>query len=204
MKNIQDVKDALDGKYKRKKKVFGFIGSKRKKEPERKIGEVWFETDPKTKTLVKWEQKDGYRTRVAANLAGIREKLQEFQKGYRSCPKDECTANDEPKTRLDTKFQVISGMCADCHFKKETQLKIEGKFEEYAKERMKQNAISFLRDAKADVQILIEALEKTEFIQNAQGEKESWTMSNKEEFIRKLEVDFQEFEQQIKDRYEID
>ena len=55
-KNIQKVQDMLDGNYKNKIQS-GYIGEK---EVDRKIGDIWTDSDG-----VEWEQKNGYRMKVS-------------------------------------------------------------------------------------------------------------------------------------------
>tara|TARA_R110000824_G_scaffold221089_1_gene408227 strand:+ start:243 stop:773 length:531 start_codon:yes stop_codon:yes gene_type:complete len=50
------------------------------------------------------------------------------------------------KKRLDDKMWRMFGHCFDCQSKFENKLRIEGKFEEWQEEKIKQNKISFLKD----------------------------------------------------------
>ncbi len=51
-------------------------------------------------------------------------------------------------TRLDDKVILKTGLCFDCLIKMETQLKIDGKYEEYQLTKMQNNAKSWLTDFK--------------------------------------------------------
>ena len=51
------------------------------------------------------------------------------------------------KLRLDDKMWRLYGHCFDCQIKFENRLRIEGKFEEWEKEKIKQNKIAFIKDA---------------------------------------------------------
>ena len=51
------------------------------------------------------------------------------------------------KQRLDDKMWRLYGHCFDCQIKFENRLRIEGKFEEWEKEKIKQNKIAFIKDA---------------------------------------------------------
>ena len=55
-KNLQRVKDMLDGNYKHKIQS-GYIGEK---EEERKVGDRWIDSDG-----IEWEQRKGYRSQVS-------------------------------------------------------------------------------------------------------------------------------------------
>ena len=50
------------------------------------------------------------------------------------------------KKNLDDKMWRLFGHCFDCQVKMENKLRIEGKYEEWAEEKIKQNKISFLKD----------------------------------------------------------
>ena len=67
-KNLQRVKDMLDGNYKSKIQS-GYIGEKEK---ERKIGDKWIDVDG-----VEWEQKNGYHVKVnkLANVGILKERV---------------------------------------------------------------------------------------------------------------------------------
>ena len=48
--------------------------------------------------------------------------------------------------RLDDKMWRLYGHCFDCQIKIENKLRIEGKYEEWEKEKIKQNKIAFIKD----------------------------------------------------------
>ena len=50
------------------------------------------------------------------------------------------------KKRLDDKIWRLFGHCFDCQITMENKLRIEGNYEGWAKEKIKQNKISFLKD----------------------------------------------------------
>tara|TARA_R110001592_G_scaffold359937_1_gene667513 strand:+ start:1782 stop:2309 length:528 start_codon:yes stop_codon:yes gene_type:complete len=50
------------------------------------------------------------------------------------------------KKNLDDKMWRLFDHCFDCQVKMENKLRIEGKYEEWAEEKIKQNKISFLKD----------------------------------------------------------
>jgi ribosomal protein L37AE/L43A len=51
------------------------------------------------------------------------------------------------KKKLDNKFWMMLGHCFDCQVKIENKLRIEGKYEEWEKEKIRENKISFLKDS---------------------------------------------------------
>jgi len=59
-----------------------------------------------------------------------------------------CKACDKVmKKKLDDKMWKLFGHCFDCQITMENKLRIEGKYEEWEKEKIKQNKISFLKDS---------------------------------------------------------
>jgi len=51
------------------------------------------------------------------------------------------------KKRLDDKMWSLFGHCFDCQIKMENKLRIEGRYEEWAEEKIRNNKISFLKDS---------------------------------------------------------
>ena len=54
--------------------------------------------------------------------------------------------NKVMKKRLDDKMWRLYGHCFDCQIKIENKLRIEGKYEEWEKEKIKQNKIAFIKE----------------------------------------------------------
>ena len=50
------------------------------------------------------------------------------------------------KKRLDNKFWNMYGHCFDCQIKIENKMRIDGTYEEWEKEKIKQNKISFIKE----------------------------------------------------------
>ena len=67
-------------------------------------------------------------------------------------------SNDE--VRLNKKFWKTHKTCFDCVVKLETRLRAEGKFEEYEREKMYNNAESFFTSADKEVEVLKKSKEK--------------------------------------------
>ena len=51
------------------------------------------------------------------------------------------------KKKLDDKMWKLFGHCFDCQIKFENRLRIEGKYKQWEKEKIRQNQISFLKDS---------------------------------------------------------
>ena len=90
-------------------------------------------------------------------------------------------------------MRVIHGMCFDCVIEMEHKLRIQGKYAEYEREKMKQNALAWLKEAERDKNLIAEELSKAEFV-NSFGDVEKWDVNTtKEELLRKIEEEFQKF-----------
>lgn len=108
------------------------------------------------------------------------------------CP--EC--NKFMKHPIDKKMYVIHKKCMDCVAKFETQLKVDGKFEEYEKERVKNNVKTYIIDLESKFQEFLN--EKSTFV-TEQGDIEDWTgnvdhsamIKEFNEYIEKLKKDFE-------------
>ena len=50
------------------------------------------------------------------------------------------------KKKLDDKMWLMFGHCFDCQIKIENKLRIEGKYEEWAENKIRKNKIAFIKD----------------------------------------------------------
>jgi hypothetical protein len=204
MKNIEILKNLLDGtsKYHTKTTVgFSDIESKKEKFKKRETGEVWPEVGATGDILCWWEQKDGYRVKYNVH-PDIAKKMQEVRDSLRSfpnCPKETCTCT-MPKP-IDIKFRMKTGMCEECTISYETKLKIEGKFKEYAIDKMKNNALAFFSDADKEVEEIKKQISDVSFV-GENGEIEKWSMDNYEDFRNKIDEQYAKFKQEILESFE--
>ena len=180
--SIQDVKNILAGTHEYQNKLqFGM--AEYAPTVTRKVGDKWVDSEG-----IEWEQKEGYVARVESEW---RKEVREQITSFPNCNKETCTCT-QPK-RLDEKMRAIHGMCFDCVVKMEHKLRIEGKWEEYERERVKQNALAWLKEAEADKNVIAEELSKAEFV-NSFGDVEKWdTNRTKEELLRTIEEEFKKF-----------
>ena len=95
--------------------------------------------------------------------------------------------------RLDQKMKAIHGMCFDCVVDMEHKIRLEGKWDEYEKRKVKENALAWLQEAERDKNAIASELSRVEFT-NDFGDNEKWkTPLNKEELLAKIENEFEEF-----------
>lgn len=197
LQNIKAVQQMLEGTHKfQTKKTIGFSDVDKSAEQNKKhdIGDVWEETDPVSGLTYIYEQRDGFRikkTKSTDILQDVRDEIRSFP----NCRKDTCTCLG--KHPLDQKMQKLHGMCFDCVIEMEHELRKEGKYEEYEREKIRKNALAWLESAERDVAMLKQAYtQASEFVTNSDGEKETWTARmTPEEFEETIQKQFDKFKE---------
>jgi hypothetical protein len=192
LQNVKAVKELLAGTHKTQtNKTFGFIGKSNKK---REIGDVWLETTANG-ISIEWEQKDGFRVKRAAN--SVLDEINKIINMPATCPKCNSQMHNNEE-RLNKKFWKTHKTCFDCVITMETRLRAEGKYEEYARKKMFENAKSFFATADIEVSIIKDAIKnKLEFVQNAQGELEEFDQSNyKEKYLNYIDEQYNRFKEE--------
>ena len=183
LRNIDALKKMLAGEHKSQtRQTFGFTETAKER---REVGDKWVDADG-----VEWEQKEGYRINTTKVLDEI--------KGYimpKMCPK---CGNEMKKTKANTKMWNVHKMCLDCVVKMEHNLRIEGKYEEYQKEKVRANVEAWIKEAETEVNDIVNEMTKDLSFANSDGTLEKWDnpIKDKEEFRKKV---FEEFEQFKKD-----
>ena len=196
LQNVKAVQQMLDGNHKfQTKKTVGFSDAepKAKQTEHREAGDVWEETDTRGNVYVV-EQRDGFRIRKTKNsdlFQSVRDELQAFP----NCRKDTCTCVGTHQ--LDQKMRKIHGMCFDCVIEMEHELKKAGKFEEYEQNKIRENALAWLRDAERDVELLKQTYtEVQQFVSNSEGRVEHWSAKmTPEEFENTIQKEFNQFKE---------
>jgi hypothetical protein len=196
LQNIKAIQQMLEGNHKfQSKKITGFSDAKdaARKSERHEIGDIWEETDSVGNIWV-MEQKDGYRVRKTKN-AEVFQEIRDSLRAFPNCRKETCTCL-APKP-LDETMRKANGMCFDCTIEMEHDLKKQGKFEEYEKNRIRENALAWLRNAEQDVEMLKQTYtQATDFILNSEGEKETYAARmTSEEFKEKVEAEFAKFKE---------
>jgi hypothetical protein len=125
------------------KLIFGWRGEP---EPTRNEGDVWEDSTGK-----QWTIKNGIRQSVT--------KLDDAKTPW-WCPRCSKPMNH----RFDIKFWRIRGHCMDCVIKDETEIRRQGKWEEYERKIMLRNYISDITDKIAELQNYHDTVSKPEFI----------------------------------------
>lgn len=146
-----------------------------------KEGDIWEENE---KT---WTIKNG----IKRNITQL-DRVKKIVNIPTFCP--EC--NKFMKHSIDKKMYVIHKKCIDCVAKFETKLKNEGKFEEYEKEKVKNNVKAYIGEMESKLQEFLN--EKSTYI-TEQGDIENWQgnvnhdqlIKEFNEYIEKLKKDFE-------------
>ena len=187
LKNVKAVREMIAGTHKTQTKTNVSFGEK-KTFVKREVGDRWTDDDG---TL--WEQKKGYKVKLG-KLSELRQNLNKFP----NCKKEICTCTN-PK-RNDIKMKTIHGMCFDCVIEMEHKLKIEGKYEEYEREKILANMKSWLKGAEVEKEALKTAL-KAKFV-NEDGSIEEWNEMSWEDVEKKIDNEFRLFKENYLKKWE--
>lgn len=170
-------------------KLFNFDASdKQKKEwtQIRKTGDKWTDDNGSV-----WEQHDGFKTKVSAEHETM-QSVRDYLAVPDLCP----VCNSSIKQYQDKKFYKVNKMCMKCTIAFEHELKLNGTYKEYEKKRIKENAIAWLKDAEAEIEILKDTF-KTEYV-NEDGSIEKWEYTISPEQLKKnIETQFQKFKEEF-------
>jgi hypothetical protein len=203
LNNVKAVNELLQGTHKTQtRKTFGVsdAAAAAEKNKKREIGETWEEYNVHTDTTYIWEQHDGYRSKRVKNLGEIVDEIRTFTRSFPNCQKETCTCT--APNRLDEVFRKKIGMCADCNFSMETKLKIQGKFNEYALNKMKSNADSFFVQSDKEVEILKAAIKApVDFLENGDGGIEKWSGGNAEAVIQQIDEQYSDFKNKVYQKF---
>ena len=193
LQNIKALKQMLDGTHKfQTKQQVGYTGTNKKRE----IGETWTETDPVTGVTKTYVQRDGYRSTVG-KFDALRKELRSFK----NCPKETCTCTDPGQ--VDEKMRIFHGMCLECVSVMETRLKIQGKYKEYERTKVRENVIAFFEQADAELELLKAAIgTKHEYV-NSDGTTEKWDSVERDKFLEKMAEDYEVMKQDYFNEFNI-
>jgi hypothetical protein len=174
LQNIKAVQQMLDGSHKfQTKKTTGFSDAKlvAQQNERHAIGDTWEESDTNGQIFV-IEQRDGYRIRKTKN-SEIFQELRDNLKSFPNCRKETCTCSGIHP--IDKKMQVIHKMCFDCVIDMEHEMTKAGTYEEYSKNKIRENALAWLAAAERDVNMLKQTYtQAAEFVTNSDGVLETW------------------------------
>lgn len=184
LRNIDALRKMLDGQHKSQtKSTIGY--SKVQEHVERQVGEVW--TDEHGN---EWIQQKGFKIKKG-KLDEIKSLIASRQMPI-NCPK----CGKEMNQRLDKKFWALENHCFDCQVAFEHVLRLEGKFEEYERQRILKNAEAWLKDAEQEAMEIVAAFRNPLTFANSDGTLESWAGGmTGDEMADKIEAEFKLFKE---------
>ena len=179
-KDVERIRNLVKGKSGESAETQ--VGFTSKKE-DHKEGDIWEENGKQ------WTIKDGIK-QTATKLDKVKKEaiLPLF------CP--EC--GTLMKNQHDPKMYKIHKKCFNCVIDMEAKLKREGKYEDYERNMIANNASAYLDDFE---QYLLEAINEsnTQYV-SERGEVERWKGGiNKEEFLEQMTTNFADFRKQVDD-----
>jgi hypothetical protein len=187
LQNIKAINQMLSGTHRTQNKTT--VGYESKQE-DHKVGDKWFDENG-----VEWEQKEGYKISSSKALEAVRAALKSFLLP-KVCPK----CNKEMKNnQYNKKMWSVHKMCFDCVIDMEHEHRINGTYDEYARNLMKPNIEAWLKDARAEMEGIKELLLKAEYV-NSDGTIEKWDSpwkGKEEELNELLENDYQKIKAQL-------
>lgn len=179
LQNIKAIRQMIDGTHRTQTRTnvgFSDADASSERSKKREVGEVWNEYDSDGNVISVWEQKKGYRVRKGVNHKSV-EHIREILNSYPNCLDDCRTTN---KTKLDIRFRNKFGRCADCQFRIETQMKLEGKWKEYERNQLKANADAFFKNADTEIEIVHDGLSNKKIgYANSDGTMNEWESDKK-------------------------
>lgn len=196
LQNVKAVRQMIDGTHKsqtRKTHGFSDAAATAKRNEKHEIGDIWEETDPKSGTIWKITQFDGFRSKVPAN--SVREEINEILNVPKTCPACDQKMKDVDEEHLNLKMYFIHKKCFSCVIKEETLIKARGKeaWEDYSRKKMLANAKSWMSDVDKEVEELKKAVTET-YWQNADGRSEDIDVSA---YMKKIDSDYQSLKDEI-------
>ena len=196
LQNVKAVRQMIDGTHKsqtRKTHGFSDAAATAKRNEKHEIGDIWEETDPKSGTVWKITQFDGFRSKVPAN--SVREEINEILNVPKTCPACDQKMKDVDEEHLNLKMYFIHKKCFSCVIKEETLIKAQGKeaWEDYSRKKMLANAKSWMSDVDKEVEELKKAVTET-YWQNADGRSEDIDVSA---YMKKIDSDYQSLKDEI-------
>ena len=197
LQNIKAIQQMLDGNHKfQTKKTVGFSDAKAaaKKSEHHEVGDIWEEVDPVTGNVTVVEQRDGFRIKKSKN-SDTMQSVRDYLRSFPNCQKESCTCIKP--NHLDEKMRKLNGMCFDCTIEYEHELKKQGKFDEYARDKMRNNALAWLKQAEQEVELLKRTYtEAAKVVTNSDGLTETiGAKMTPEEFEETIQKSFDKFKE---------
>ena len=166
------------------------------KEAERQnkvLGDLLSGKEPEKRIMVGY---DGKKEKSGDKISRLSDIMKEARMPW-FCPK----CKKVMKKRLDNKFYMKLGHCFDCQVTIENKLRIQGKYEEWEKNKVRENKISFIKE---QIQAIEEwkNIKAPEFFNNVgvnepMLEKEKWDIDVKK-ITKEAEEAIEKFTKELK------
>ena len=195
--NRENINRILRGEEVVKKTQVGYrdMSRSRQQSKTREVGETWIEKDPVTGIEYKWEQLKGYKRKTVKGMSNVLDaaKIERFK----NCPHSECLC--KTPSRLDRKFDKLEGLCSECHFKKTTEMQLEGSFDTYVQGKIEANYVAWRKEAFADYEQITEQVGNITY-HNADGSEEMWN-ANSVEIKNRIKKEFTALIERLDKKY---
>ncbi len=175
-RDVERIRNIVNKDY--TKKTGTQVGYTKKQELH-KEGDIWTENDRT------YKMENGIKISFS--------KLDIIKKALQlplACP----CCNKQMKKTLDKRFYPIHKKCFDCVVNYETQLRIDGKYDEYVKTIVNSNASIFVKDLETELTAILN--EEMETFVSEDGDVESWDGGRDEK--QKIQDDLKKYIQNIK------
>ena len=165
--------------------------SKESERQNKALGDLLAGRTPEKRVMVGYEGK----TESGDKISRLSDVMKEARMPM-FCPKCDVIM----KKRLDNKFWSMYGHCFDCQIKIENKMRLDGTYESWEKEKIKQNKISFIKE---QIQAIEEwkTMKAPEFLNNVgvnypMLEKETWDI-NVEKVVKEADDAIEKFTEEL-------
>lgn len=194
--NIDAIKKLLDGVHKSQTKTItsftDIVPSIDNNTHD--IGDTWTDENG-----IEWEQRAGYQIKKS-KLEQIRK---DFIKNHSNITCPQCGKKIEHW--MDKEAMRLERMCQSCQLKRETEMKINGTFDDYVIEKSKRNARSFIRESEAEMNQYIKDIRRLRGYVNEDGTMQKWEFFGVDgnTLIKRIRKTFKKFKKDFCTHYDI-
>lgn len=195
--NIDAIKKLLDGVHKSQTKTTTTFADiiPSINDTTHDVGDCWVDVNG-----VEWEQRVGYQIKKS-KLEQIRK---DFIKEHSNITCPEC--GNKIESWIDRESMRLERLCHSCQLKRETEMKINGTFDDYVAEKSKKNARSFIRQSEDEMNQYIKDIRRLKGYVNEDGTVQKWEFFGVggDEIIKRIKKTFKEFKNDFCKRYNIE
>lgn len=216
LKNIKAIGEMLQGDHRTQRRKTFYMGTARgrARASEFKVGECWHEQNPDGlwKTFFKLKGRveeargrwDSYQQYQQSRVTDNNEEFDWLEWKYRNCDPNNtsCEKGYTIQSRKIERLIARTGMCFDCLNKYELKLQLEGKFNDYAMDKMRGNLTSYIRDQEIELEAWkTEMRNGVKVLLNGEGQTEKFSSDSTEAMIAKIESEWEEYKKMLYENY---